>query len=239
VTQTIPPSVLRALQEAYLRRDFMAVSEGVPADKIERFAADTTDWRKAHDALVDEIVKAIAAPRKPDAVATELRRAYLDGVIAKRGVYGDDSEWKVRCHELSEQDQRYWEERATLRYPTTAARPPGMLHPTEAIVTASELLAELEAVTAERDAEKERAAWSIRTADTRWRQLDAVRERVSVQLLSIDTLARNIAEYPDRIPLLIETIESLYERVQDGSIASLPTTTTTTAARPPEARGDG
>jgi hypothetical protein len=109
-----------------------------------------------------------------------------------------------------------------------------MLHPTEAIVTASELLAELEAVTAERDAEKERAAWSIRTADTRWRQLDAVRERVSVQLLSIDTLARNIAEYPDRIPLLIETIESLYERVQDGSIASLPTTTTTTAARPPE-----
>jgi hypothetical protein len=31
--------------------------------------------------------------------------------------------------------------------------------------------------------------------------------------------------------LLIETIESLYARVQDGSIASLPTTTTTTTAR--------
>jgi uncharacterized coiled-coil protein SlyX len=99
----------------------------------------------------------------------------------------------------------------------------------------SALLAELDAVTAERDSANERAAWSIRTADTRWRQLDAVRERVSVQLLSIDTLARNVAEYPDRIPLLIETIESLYARVQDGSIAALPTTT---AARPPEARGE-
>jgi uncharacterized coiled-coil protein SlyX len=105
----------------------------------------------------------------------------------------------------------------------------------QALDTASELLNELDAVTAERDAERERAAWSLRTADTRWRQLDAVRERVSVQLLSIDTLARNVAEYPDRIPLLIETIESLYARVQDGSIASL---TTTAAARPPEARGE-
>jgi uncharacterized coiled-coil protein SlyX len=97
------------------------------------------------------------------------------------------------------------------------------------------LRSDLDAATAERDAERERAAWSLRTADTRWRQLDAVRERVSVQLLSIDTLARNVAEYPDRIPLLIETIESLYARVQDGSIAALPTTT---AARPPEARGE-
>jgi hypothetical protein len=93
-----------------------------------------------------------------------------------------------------------------------------------------EALMELDAMTAERDAEKERAAWSIRTADTRWRQLDAVRERVSVQLLSIDTLARNVKEYPDRIPLLIDTIESLYARVQDGSIASLPTHNTNTTA---------
>jgi uncharacterized membrane protein YebE (DUF533 family) len=64
------------------------------------------------------------------------------------------------------------------------------------------------------------AAWR-HAADQRWRQLDAVRERVSAQLLSIDTLARNVAEYPDRIPLLIETVESLYARVQDGSIAKL------------------
>lgn len=50
-------------------------------------------------------------------IRDELRRAYLDGVVSKYGVYGDASEWRVQCHQLPEQEQRYWEERAALRYP--------------------------------------------------------------------------------------------------------------------------
>jgi hypothetical protein len=80
----------------------------------------------------------------------------------------------------------------------------------------------LEELIAELDSEKERADMSVRTADLRWRQLDLMRDRTAEALLHIETLARNVAEYPDRIPMLVEAVGSLYERVNDGSIAKLP-----------------
>jgi hypothetical protein len=75
------------------------------------------------DGCLDEADRGLEIVRKMEAYVREhittadLRGAYLDGVIAERGIYGDASEWRVARHWLSAEDRQYWEERAVLRFP--------------------------------------------------------------------------------------------------------------------------
>lgn len=107
---TVPKAITDAIQNAYLSRDIMLAS-GPGTPQWER---DGRDWRRRHTELLAAIEAELGRSITAAKIET-LRAAFLDGVAARYGIYGEP--WKMVRGTLPGNDVRYWEERAALRYP--------------------------------------------------------------------------------------------------------------------------